>query len=124
MSSSSITVQIYRVGHTIAKLKKEKNKVSVNLQLLELRLQRQIRECFNDMIYICIRLPQTKILNFNSIKQNVLRTISNLLFRKRKKRDNTCSWVKLHIIAKQGRRRSCVFHITRTTMNPSFHPSV
>jgi hypothetical protein len=43
MSSSSITVQIYRVGHTIAKLKKEKNKVSVNLQLLELRLQRQIR---------------------------------------------------------------------------------
>jgi hypothetical protein len=52
MSSSSITVQIYRVGHTIAKLKKEKNKVSVNLQLLELRLQRQIRECFNDMIYI------------------------------------------------------------------------
>jgi len=39
-----------------------------------------------------------------------------------KKGDNTCSWVKLYIIAKQGRRRSCVFHITRTTMNPSFHP--
>jgi len=77
------------------------------------------------MIYICIRLTQTKILNFNSIKQNVLRTISNLLFRKRKqekKRDNTCSWVKLYIIVKQGRRRSCVFHITRTTMNPSFYP--